>query len=109
MGDFISPESLEAAALPRMKRIAAELKRRHPRLTHAWYADDGCASGSVAELRAYLDSVRELGPKYGYILGDKCKLVAPSAALGLAKGIFADSSVEVTTGALSWRLSRFTR
>ena len=30
MGDFITPESMEAAALPRMSAIAAELKKRHP-------------------------------------------------------------------------------
>lgn len=30
MGEFISPESFEAAAQPRMAAIAAELKARHP-------------------------------------------------------------------------------
>ena len=30
MGDFITPDSMSAVAQPRMERIAAELKRRHP-------------------------------------------------------------------------------
>ena len=93
-GDPASMALYGLATLP----LIDELKVRHPTLLHTWYADDGCGAGDLSELLAFHASVRELGPKYGYHLGDKCQVIVPMEALETATDLFSNTNVTVTTG-----------
>ena len=64
-----------------------------------WYADDGGALGSLAELKLWMEALIQLGPMFGYFPEPaKSVIVVDGAHISAAKHIFESTGVQVSTG-----------
>lgn len=62
--------------------LIKKLQHLHPNCTQIFFADDGNAGGTWAQLRQYWSSLCKLGPQYGYFPNStKTKLLVPEQSL----------------------------
>ena len=79
------------AVLPLIKKLAEEAKQ-------VWYADDATGGGKLEQLRRWWDKINECGPAFGYFPNAvKTGLIVKESQLALAKELFRDTGVQITT------------
>ena len=63
-----------------------------------WYADDATGGGKLEQLRRWWDKLNECGPAFGYFPNAvKTWLIVKESQLALAKELFCDTGVQITT------------
>ena len=63
-----------------------------------WYADDGAATGKIANLRLWWDEIPRLGPSFGYHVNAlKTWIVVKKKFRAEAEAIFGDTGVKITS------------
>ena len=86
-------------AMPRYALATIPLIDQLPRdVTQIWYADDACAIGSLANIRAWWEELSTLGQKYGYYANaSKTWLVTKENCASEASDIFSGTAVNITS------------
>jgi hypothetical protein len=81
--------------LPLIRR----LKEEFPHMKQPWYADDAGAGADFADIFAFFERLKEIGPLYGYYPeASKSILVVRPQNLEAAKEHFASQQFRITTG-----------
>ena len=63
-----------------------------------WYADDATGGGKLEQLRQWWDKLNECEPAFGYFQNAvKTWLIVKESQLALAKELFRDTGVQITT------------
>ena len=90
-GDPLSMPVYALATLPLINQLPQSVRQ-------VWYADDATAVGSVANLRDWWDSIKVLGPKFGYFPNSgKTWLVTKEEFQQQAVSVFEGTNVNITT------------
>ena len=86
------------ATQPLMNKVKASLPQ-DDQPKHMFYADDGSAAGSLAQLKKYWDAILEHGPKFGYFPNPKKTILVIKGAhlQHKADAIFENAGVKITT------------
>ena len=93
-GDPLAMGIYAVAITPLIRRLG-ELC---PDIVQEWYADDDSAAGRVRSLLRYWNSVKELGPAYGYTPNPtKTVLLVKEECLEEASTLFAGTGIKIIT------------
>ena len=66
-------------------------------ITQKWYADDGNVTGSLKDLKAVHEQLKQHGPVFGYTR-TKCNIIAKSEHMKQAQSLFNKEDVEIVDG-----------
>lgn len=87
-GDPLAMPFYALATVPLIKKLSSP----------TWYADDGAATGTTANLRSWWDEISTIGPSFGYFdNATKTWLVVKPEHLSEAVAAFANTNVNVTS------------
>ena len=91
-GDPLAMAIYAIAVTPLIKRLGQAC----PSVVQSWYADDDSAADTLASPRHYWDTVKEVGPGYGYYPNPtKTVLVTKPAPFSTAQEIFQHTGVAI--------------
>jgi hypothetical protein len=78
--------------------VIDDLRAAEPEVTQVWFADDNAAGGQVVRLRSYWDTLKTVGPPYGYNPkpSKTYLIVKDQEMLQRANEIFAGEGVQIT-------------
>ena len=95
-GDLLAMPMYALATIPLIKKLQCHLAD----VSQVWYADDASAAGKIDKLGEWWSQLSTQGPKYGYFANaTKTWLVTKVKHLATATASFADTGVQVTSGA----------
>ena len=90
-GDPLAMAMYALGTLPLIHKLDQQVKQ-------TWYADDATAGGKLNHLHEWWSQLLSCGPDYGYHANSaKTWLIVREELYDLAKEIFADSGVQITT------------
>ena len=90
-GDPLAMPMYAIGTLPLIRQLPSESRS-------VWFADDATAGGKLDNLKIWWDSVRNIGPKFGYTPNAKKSwIIVKEEALQQAKSIFNESGINITT------------
>ena len=90
-GDPLAMPMYAVATIPLIKESNNHAKQ-------VWYADDASATGKIADIREWWESMCTLGPRYGYFpKASKTWLITKNNFHSTAVAAFGDTDVQITT------------
>ena len=78
--------------------LSDELRVAEPEVTQVWFADDNSGGGQIARLKSYWDTLKTVGPSYGYNpkASKSYLIVKNQEMLQRAEEAFAGEGVQIT-------------
>ena len=97
-GDPTSMAVYALSVTPLLNSMLDFVNQKHHTTKEVTFADDFTIAGKLSETRELWDYLQTIGPKYGYhAKAIKSHLIVKSQYMQLAKEIFADSHVQITS------------
>ena len=90
-GDPLAMPMYAIGTLPLIQQLPNQCKS-------VWFADDATAGGRLDNIKTWWDSIKDLGPKFGYTPNaEKSWLIVREEALEQAQCIFHDSGINISS------------